>query len=116
MLTYETLRNMAREERESATKMINLPEDFFQEAKVYLDKKAKFAGGKEDAWELESSRRELDALMKIRENKILMSTISYVRSGIEPGDMTREEREFFDRVVENIKAFQNKRKEIFESF
>ncbi len=113
MLTYEALRKMMADEKK-AKKLLDLPEDFFHEAKAYLENKAKFAKDKEDAWELDSSRRALQDLLEIREGKLLNVALFNVRSGESPGSITREEKEFFDRVVAEIRSFQEKQKGIFE--
>lgn len=113
MLTYETLRRMMTDEKNSK-KLLNLPENFFDEAKAYLDNKAKFANSKEDAWELDSARRTLEDLFEIREGKLVELALFNVRSGINPGSLTREEKEFFDSLVSHIKQFQDKRTEIFQ--
>jgi len=101
-------------DEKNSKKLLNLPENFFDEAKAYLENKAKFANTKEDAWELDSARRVLQDLLEIREGKLLSIALSYIRAGLEPGSLTREEKEFFDSVVGEIKQFQEKRREIFE--
>jgi DNA replication initiation complex subunit (GINS family) len=112
MLTYETLRRMMTDEKKS-NKLLNLPENFFDEVKTYLENKAKFTSSKEDAWELDSSRRVLQDLMEIREGKLITFALFHVRSGVNPGSLTREEKKFFDGVVERIRHFQSEREEIF---
>ena len=49
MLTYEAIRNAMLEEKKS-NKLTELPENFFQEALVYLESKEKMKETKEDAW------------------------------------------------------------------
>jgi DNA replication initiation complex subunit (GINS family) len=106
MLTYETLRKIMFDEKKS-NRLLKLPENFFEEAKSYLENKAKFASGKEDIWELDSAKRVIQDLMEIREGKL-------VRSGAAPDDLTREEKSFFDSVAGSIRQFQGQQKEIFE--
>lgn len=113
MLTYETLRRMMTDEKNSK-KLLNLPENFFEEAKAYLDNKARFASTKEDAWELDSARRTLEDLFEIREGKLVGLALFHVRSGISPGSLTREEKGFFDVLVSHIKQFQEKRTGMFQ--
>ncbi|MCK4496986.1 MAG: DNA replication complex GINS family protein [Candidatus Aenigmarchaeota archaeon] len=113
MLTYETLRRMMTDEKNSK-KLLNLPENFFDEAKAYLENKAKFADTKEDAWELDSARRVLQDLLEIREGKLLTIALYNIRSGETPGSITKEEKEFFDNIVNRIKEFQERRREMFE--
>ncbi len=112
MLTYETLRRMMVDEKGSK-KLLELPGNFFEEAKAYLENKAEFSGSKEDAWELDSSRRVLQDLLEIREGKLLELALFHVRSGVNPGSLTKEEKSFFDSMVSQIKQFQDKRTEMF---
>ena len=113
MLTFETLRKMMTDEKNS-TKLLNLPENFFDEARAYIENKTRFSGNKEDAWELDSAKRILQDLFEIREGKLITSALYNVRSGVNPGSMTKEERLFFESIIGNIREFQGKRKEIFE--
>ena len=55
MLSYETIRKIANDEKNSQ-KHVELPEGFFEEIKIYLDKKAKLNESKTDIWELQSAR------------------------------------------------------------
>ncbi len=111
MLTYEAIRNAMLEEKKS-TKLTELPENFFQEALVYLESKEKMKENKEDAWELESAKRLLQDILEIRERKIVNLALYHVRSGIVPGNLMPEEKEFFDAVVKSIREFQERKKEI----
>jgi len=113
MLTYETLRRILQEER-AANKLVSLPEDFFENVKSYLEKKSRISREREDAWELDSARRTLQDLLDVREKKVLELALYHVRSGMEPGDLIPEERELFEKVVQNIKDFHAKRKVFLE--
>ncbi len=113
MLTYDVIRKLAMEEK-SASKLNTLPEGFFDNVKGYLDKKGKMSQSKEDKWEYDAARRWLQDLLDIRERKILMLASSYLRSGGLPGDMTAEEKRFFESVVEQLKAYHENNREILE--
>jgi DNA replication factor GINS len=113
MLTYEALRKLVQEEKTS-NKLAELPEDFFENIRSYLDKKASISHEKEDVWELDSARRTLQDLLEIRERKILILALYNVRSGVVSVNMTPEEKQFFDRLVEGIKEFQARRKELLD--
>jgi len=113
MLTYEAIRKLAMEEK-AASKLNKLPEDFFEKVKLYLHKKEKIAGNKEDRWELDSAKRWLQDLLSIREQKLLMIASAFVSSGVMPGEFTSEEKEFFDGLVEHIKEFRARKKEVLE--
>jgi DNA replication initiation complex subunit (GINS family) len=113
MLTYEVIRKLAMDEK-AAPKLNKLPQDFFENVRVYLEKKEKIAQSKEDRWELDSARRWLQDLLDIRERKLLMIAPAFIKSGVMPGEATYEEKEFFDHLVEQIKEFQSRKKEVFE--
>jgi len=113
MITYETLRKIVNDEK-NAAKLAKLPEDFFKQVKEYLDGKVQITESKADKWELDSARRLLQDLTEIRERKLLTLALFHVRSGVASENMTDEEKEFFDSVVNNIKNFQRRRKEAIE--
>lgn len=113
MLTYDVIRKLAMDEKASP-KLNKLPEDFFENVRAYLEKKGKIAQSKEDHWELDSARRWLQDLLDMRERKLLMIAPAFVKSGVLPGDITPEEKDFFDRLVEQIKEFQSRKKGVLE--
>jgi len=113
MLTYETIRKLVMDEK-AAPKLNKLPEDFFENVRIYLEKKSKISDSKEDRWELDSARRWLQDLLDIRERKLLMIAPAFVKSGALPGDITLEEKDFFDRVVEQLKGFQSRKRDVLE--
>ena len=113
MLTYEVIRKLAMDEK-AAPKLNRLPEGFFENVRVYLEKKGKMSEGKEDRWELDSAKRWLQDLLDLREKKLLMLAVSFVRSGTMPGDVTPEEKEFFDGIIGQMKEFNARKKDILE--
>jgi DNA replication factor GINS len=113
MLTYDAIRKLAMDEK-AAPKLNKLPEGFFENVRTYLDKKGKIAQSKSDRWELDSAKRWLQDLLDMRERKLLMIAQAFVRSGVLPGEVTPEEQEFFDRLIEQIKDFHSTKKGILE--
>ncbi len=109
MITYETLRKIEQEEKNSL-KLVKLPQNFLQEAMDYLEKKKAMANEKEDMWEHKTAVQRTDNIMQVRERKIVNFTLSFVRSGAIPENMAPEERELFDRMVKNLQDFQGQRK------
>ena len=109
MITYETLRKIEQEERVSR-KLSQLPPNFLQEAMDYLEKKETIAQEKDDKWEHETAKQRVQNVMEMRERKILNFTLSFVRSGAIPENMTPEERDLFDKIVKNLHEFQGQRK------
>lgn len=113
MLTYETISRIVKEERDS-NKHVELPKGFFEDVRLYLSKKEKITE-KEDEWELNSAKRLLEQLLAKREEKILTMAHRFVVSGISPENLTEEETEFFNQVVEDIKSWQDRKRLIIES-
>ena len=113
MITYEALREYVIKEKNSP-KLMELPDNFFQEVRAYLESKAMASEGKEDLWELDNSRRMLHDLLDSRETKLVKLALVFVRAGVTPGKIMPEEKEFFDSLVECIKRFQESRKKTIE--
>lgn len=113
MITYEILREFVTKEKNSQ-KLAELSEDFFKDARIYLESKARASEGKEDLWELDNSRRMLQDLLDARESKLVRLALMFVRAGVTPGKVMPEEKEFFDRLVDSIRGFQDVRKETIE--
>ena len=113
MLTYDTLSRIVAGERDAKT-LTKIPEEFFEDAKLYIDSKTKISSGKEDAWELDNAKRLLQDLLEIRERKILTLALHFVRSGVSPNGMVREELDFFNSVVAALKEFQSRKKLLVE--
>jgi len=113
MLTYEAISRVVAQERNAKT-LTKLPDEFFEDAKLYIDSKSKVSGAKEDAWELDNAKRLLQDMMEIRERKILTLALYFVRSGVSPDNMAREEADFFNSVVAALKDFQSAKKLMIE--
>jgi DNA replication initiation complex subunit (GINS family) len=113
MLTYDAISRAVEQERISKT-LVGLPEGFFEDARLYIESKSKVSGVKDDPWELENAKRLLQDLMEIRERKILTLSLYFVRSGVSPNNMAGEEKAFFDSIVQSLRSFQLKKKEMVE--
>jgi DNA replication factor GINS len=111
MITQETLRKIEDEERQHS-KLSKLPQDFLREVSDYLKKKEAVAGENGQDWEYRAASQRFHSIQEMRERKVLNFTLSYVRSGAVPEDMTPEERELFDSVVRSIQEFQAKSKQV----
>jgi DNA replication initiation complex subunit (GINS family) len=109
MLTYDTLSRTLNQERVAKT-LTELPEEFFEDAKLYIETKSRVGAAKDDSWELENAKRLLQDLMEIRERKILTLALYFVRSGASPNNLTLEERDFFNVLVSALKDFQSRKK------
>ena len=104
MLTYESIRKILDEEKATG-RLTNIPNRFFLDALNYLEKKEKTT---EEEWKLESARRRLQDIIEIREKKIINSAINAVKANVALDNLTAEEKEFFDSLVDAIKKFRNK--------
>ena len=112
MLTYDTLSRIVSQERASKT-LTKLPDEFFEDAKLYIDNKSK-VGSKDDPWEIDNAKRLLQDLMEMRERKVLTLALYYVRSGVSPNNMLADELDFFNSVASALKSFQSRKKEMVE--
>jgi DNA replication factor GINS len=89
-------------EQRASGKLTKLPENFFEDVRLYLSKKAEAGGEKE----VQSARSMLRELRERRESKILECALFFAREGIIPGTMVPEERRLFDIIVKNVQEFQ----------
>ena len=113
MLTDETIRRIFEEEKNSQG-LTKLPDDFFNQVRDYLDKKSKLIRDESDQWSIDSIKRRLRTIFERRERKILNSAHGFIDSDVMPENMTPEESEFFQKVVECLKGFQDEREKGFE--
>jgi len=113
MLTYESIRDAVNKEK-SSTGLTPLPADFFTSAKTYLDKKSKMRT-REDMWEYDQAKRRMQDLVEIREKKILMGALYYVRSEVKPENLTEDEYNFLKSLADIIKDWQGKKKGMLEA-
>lgn len=113
MLTYETIQQMVKTEKEKNA-LTRLPKDFFHQARAYLDKKHKMRS-KEDMWEYDAAKSKLQDLIEIRERKILHMALNVTRAGIDPVNLSSEEEEFFNSVLKHVKEWQETKKTMLEA-
>jgi DNA replication initiation complex subunit (GINS family) len=107
MITYETLRKISMQERES-NKLSQLPPNFFSDVQAYFSKKSQVKT--EESWEFESARQFFQEILDRREAKILMHALYNVRSGLVPENMSESETEFFSKIVKCINEFKDVKK------
>ncbi len=111
MITYEVLRKISVQERET-NKLSPLPPNFFADARVYFSKKSQLKP--EESWEFESARQFFNEILERREAKIVMHALYNVRSGILPENTTEEEEQLFQKVVKCVNEFREMRKSMME--
>ncbi len=113
MLTDETIRKIADDERNSAG-LSRLPDGFFDEVRGYLENKAKMSREESEKWALESVKRRLKTIFERRERKMLNAAHGFIDSGVVPEGMTEEEKRFFSMIVECLNGFQKEREGMLE--
>lgn len=103
IITFEYIREIQRAEIKSQ-QLCNLPEDFFDNVKNYLEQKKELAKKNEDASvEFRNAERIIEDIYNRRESKVVSLALLSVRTGIIPANMTKNERELFDYVVRGLK-------------
>lgn len=117
MLTYETLRTLVASEQ-GAPKLLPLPEDFFDQVQRYVKLKEQAAGpsgGRADElWELDAAKRVLADLLAVRERKLVMTALAFVRTGGQPGALLPHELALFNAHTEALKAFRETQSRLLE--
>ena len=113
MFSFEDLRKIKKEE-EAGPKLSRINPDFKEAVVVFVKQKEKESQEKRDLRELQNVKALLKEILEIRERKILMAALYYVRSGVTPENMVHEEREFFEAAAAKIKVFHDKVKGIIK--
>ncbi|MCD6371769.1 MAG: DNA replication complex GINS family protein [Candidatus Aenigmarchaeota archaeon] len=109
-ITFEIIREIQRSER-SSPKLTKLPENFYEAARNYLEKKKSMMKDRKDELEFRNAQRLLEEIFTIREKKILNFALTYIITNLPPENLTEEEKEFFEKVVSLVKK---RREEFFE--
>jgi len=109
-ITYEFIREISREEQNSPT-LSKLPLNFVQKVMEYLKQKEKLLGTQKDkqvSQEIENTKRLLETIFNRRETKILNHAIITSRTDIPPENLTKEEQDLFENIVEQLKQRKQK--------
>lgn len=115
MITYDTIRNVHRTEKNQIT-LQKLPENFFSLAKAWLEQKQSMARKDTLALlEIENAKKLMDDLLNRRERKIVISALHTARGSLPPENMTADEEKFFDEIVDILKKFKQNMKEQFDA-
>jgi len=99
-ITFELIRSIQREEQRTP-KLTKIPENFYDIVSTYLAHKEKVAKSK---LEIKNIKRLVEDIFNRRERKILNFAIITARTNALPENLTKEEKEFFDKVVSMIKG------------
>ena len=124
MLSYSKLRNIEQKEKASPF-LTNIGIDFYKQAAQHIkeleekveEEKIKNPTSKKLVLlsdELRNTKRIWESIFERREKKIVLAALSAVRGGKAlPENLTREEKIFFDSLLELLKEH---RKRIFEGY
>jgi len=100
-ITFEFIRRIQREEQR-VQKLTKLPVGFYDSVQRYLEAKQAMRGGA--ALEMKNAERLVQDIFNRRERKILNNVLIAARTGIQPENMTDEERVFFSSMLSVVKA------------
>ncbi len=124
MLNYSKLRNMEQREK-STSLLLDIGADFYKQTAQYVkeiedrleEEKIKNPSSKKIVLlsdELRNTKRVWESIFERREKKIVLSALSFARGGKEmPKNLTREEKIFYDAMIETLKEH---RKRVFENY
>jgi len=113
IITYETIRNAHRAEKEE--ELQKLQEGFFESVRNWFKIKEK-QKDTTSLLEVENAKKLLEDVINRRQKKIVLAALSTVRGQLPPSGLNDEERKFFDDIVNALKLFKNYMNEKFRSF
>jgi DNA replication initiation complex subunit (GINS family) len=113
IITYETIRNASRAEKEE--ELQKLPLGFFESVKSWFSHKEKLRDTT-SLLEVENAKKLLEDIINRRERKIVLAALRTVRGDLPPASLNDDERKFFDQLVNVLKAFTNEMNEKFRSY
>jgi hypothetical protein len=109
-ISFEYLRKILNEEKKSPN-LTKISDDFYEVVKQYIEGKKKLIKERKDEIELRNIERIVENIFNLRESKIVNLAIMSARAGVQPSNLTSEEKVFFDKLVEVIK----RRREILKN-
>jgi len=109
-ITFEFIRKIQHAEQESS-QLSKIPEDFYEKVLDYLEKKRELAKERKESIEIRNIERLVKNIFERRERKLLSLALIKVRTGVEPQNLIKEEKEFFDKIVEML---MQRRKSVLE--
>ncbi|MBI2583603.1 MAG: DNA replication complex GINS family protein [Candidatus Aenigmarchaeota archaeon] len=107
MLTFESIRDMERAERENK-KLQKMPAQFFDDLQDYIRKKrADAAGNADDLIEYQNILAVVERLFELRERKILEHALDAARIGIPAENLHDNEKKLFEQLSDSLSTFRN---------
>ncbi|MEM5799747.1 MAG: hypothetical protein QXZ43_03740 [Candidatus Aenigmatarchaeota archaeon] len=102
-ITFEYIREAQRAEQKSQ-QLNNLPQDFFERVKEYIQQKREHTKRNEDALlELKNIERIVEDIFNRRETKIVSLAVLSVRTGLIPANMLPHEEELFEQITKALR-------------
>lgn len=107
MLTFESIREAEREERDSK-KLQKIPDNFFDLVIDYMDKKEKIKDKTSlELLEIENAKNTIKRLIDLREKKVMELALVSSRTGTVPENLTSIEKGLFQRCIDILKEFRD---------
>ncbi len=106
VISFEYLRKILNEEKNSQN-LAKIPDDFYESVKMYIEGKKKVLKEKKDEIELRNIERIVENIFNLRERKIVNFAIMAARAGVQPSNLTAEEKQFFQKLLEILKGRRN---------
>ena len=112
MLTFESIRDVERAEKENK-KLQRLPPQFFDDLQEYLKRKRADAFANADEMiEYQNIMNIVERLFEMREQKIVEQALDAARIGINPENLHESERNMFEQLSGALSIY---RKQFFSS-
>jgi len=102
VISFEYLRKVLNEEKKSQN-LTKIPEDFYETVRMYIESKKKLAKERKDEIELRNIERIVENIFNLRERKIVNFAIMAARAGVQPSNLTSEEKQFFQKILDVVK-------------
>lgn len=104
IITYETIRKIQRDERESQV-LQKLPDNFFAAVRRWLEHKQK-SKDTPSLLETENAKKLIEDIINRRVRKIVIAALHTLRGNMPPEHMLLEEQKFFDSTLSLLKQFR----------
>ncbi len=109
-MEYEDLRKFQRLERNDVLKLVELPENFYEQANALvlkLKKNYEASGREEDLRLYNNAKRALEEVFERREQKILLKALRSVKNNeIDDSNLVGFEKKFFNDLLEMISEYR----------
>ena len=106
MLTFESIRDVERGERDSK-RLQRLPENWHEDLRDYVaSKESRADKTPEDMLEIQNVKSIINRLLDLREKKVIDQALITVRTGAPPENLMSVEEKLFWEAVESLKSFR----------